>query len=389
VGAILCAMTGNDSSLLNELAEESTQRWPRPSSPLPIVVIGAGGIVNASHLPAYRACGLVVAGVFDIDRGRAKKTAEQWAVPRVFESLEEAAGSIDARSGPKDKVNFHGLPRGVFDIAIPAASIAEVLSRLPRGCAALIQKPMGVDLEQASRILELCRERAITAAINFQMRFSPALMALRRLLEKGRLGRITDVEVRVNTYTPWQLWDFLKGIPRMEILYHSIHYLDVLRSLLAPAFGEPRAVHARTTSHPDYKDLASVASTMILDFGDELHCTVITNHCHRYGLEHAASHLRVEGNRGAAVARLGVNLDYPRGLPDSLELNFGLGWRDVPLAGNWFPDAFRGPMCNLQRFLAREDDHLVTSADDAWKTMALVEACYLSNSTRGTPIQSS
>jgi len=43
-------------------------------------------------------------------------------------------------------------------------------------------------------------------------------------------------------------------------------------------------------------------------------------------------------------------------------------------------------MSNLQRFAAGEDTALVSSVDDAMKTMALVEACYLASTVPGTPI---
>jgi predicted dehydrogenase len=56
------------------------------------------------------------------------------------------------------------------------------------------------------------------------------------------------------------------------------------------------------------------------------------------------------------------------------------------LTGAWFPDAFIGPLANLQRFVAGEDDHLTTNVEDAWRTMALVEACYQSNQQPGTPV---
>ena len=90
---------------------------------------------------------------------------------------------------------------------------------------------------------------------------------------------------------------------------------------------------------------------------------------------------------GAAVAVMGVNLDYPKGRPDSLDLAAkGDAWTAVPLEGSWFPDAFRGPMSNLQRFVAGEDDRLLTSVEDAWHTMALVEGLYDSDASRGTPL---
>jgi len=43
-------------------------------------------------------------------------------------------------------------------------------------------------------------------------------------------------------------------------------------------------------------------------------------------------------------------------------------------------------MSNLQRFAAGEDAALVSPVDDAIRTMALVEACYLSSARGSTPI---
>jgi hypothetical protein len=56
------------------------------------------------------------------------------------------------------------------------------------------------------------------------------------------------------------------------------------------------------------------------------------------------------------------------------------------LQGAWFPDAFVGRMANLQRFIAGEDAELVSSVEDAWVTMALVEAAYASSSSPATPL---
>lgn len=42
-----------------------------PNTPRPIVMIGAGGIVNDAHLPAYKKAGLPVAGIFDLDGEKA------------------------------------------------------------------------------------------------------------------------------------------------------------------------------------------------------------------------------------------------------------------------------------------------------------------------------
>jgi predicted dehydrogenase len=347
--------------------ENLRQRWPAPTRPRPIVCIGSGGIVNAAHLPAYRRAGFEVAGVYDIDPDRSRETAQRHAIPIVFASLREALRAEGA----------------VFDVAIPPSALLEILAAMPERSVALLQKPLGESLDEATRLRALCRRRGLTAAVNFQLRFSPSMLALRELADGGRLGRLVEWEVCVNVRTPWEQWPFLKGRPRMEILFHSIHYLDLARSFL----GEPAGVYARTVKHPSAPKLASSRSSVVLDYGEDVRCCFSVNHHHAHGPRHQVSQLRIEGTDGAAVATLGVNLDYPKGRPDGLEVSFAEGkWRSVPLLGDWFPDAFAGPMSNLQRFAAGEDPTLLTSVEDAWRTMALVEACYLSDGEGATAV---
>jgi predicted dehydrogenase len=258
---------------------------------------------------------------------------------------------------------------------VPGDQILGIVARLPRGAAVLMQKPMGPDLAAAAAIRACCRERGQTAAVNFQLRFCPNVLALRDLLSRGALGDVVDVEVRIVIDQPWQLWPFLRGAPRLEVPYHSIHYLDAIRWLV----GEPDGVYCRVVRHPSFPDLADTRSSILLAYGDRIRCSLTLNHTHRSGPRHRASQIVVEGTRGAARLTLGVNLAYPSGPPDTMEVALDGGWRDVALRGSWFIDAFEGPMSNLQRFVAGEDAALVTRVDDAIRTMALVEACYTSS----------
>jgi predicted dehydrogenase len=338
-----------------------------PPRPRPIVVVGAGGIVNDAHLPAYRALGYSVAALVDPDVARAKETAARFGIPRVAASLAEAHAPSDA----------------IFDVAVPPQALDSVFAVLPVGAAALVQKPFGLDLAAADRLLAVAREKRLTVAVNFQLRFAPNMVRLKELLAAGYFGDVFECEVRVQVRTPWERWPFLRGLSRMELPLHSIHYLDLLRSF----FGEPRAVQCRTLPHPAAPGVASTRTTAILDYGDLLRVALSINHHHGAGPEKQASELRLEGVRGAALAVMGVNLDYPRGAPDRLELApLGGPWREEALAGSWFPDAFRGPMTDLQRFVAGESDRLASPAEDARRTMALVEALALADRRGGVPL---
>ena len=345
------------------------QTWPTPAAPRPIVIIGAGGIVNDAHLPAYAMAGFPVAGIYDRDVGKARALAERWGVP-ALRTVDETVAVRDA----------------VFDLATPPAAHVEVLKRIPKGAAVLIQKPMGRDLDEASAILALSRERGFKAAVNFQLRFSPMMLALADAVRRGVVGRLVDVEVHLNLVTPWHLFPFLKGMPRVEIAVHSIHYLDLIRAFL----GNPAGVHARTLGHPS-TDLAQTRTSALLDFGGDTRCTLSINHNHDFGRRFQDASFRFEGTDGAALVKLGLLLNYPEGEPDELWITGERGpqakWRQVRLSGGWFPHAFVGVMSNLQRFASGEDDRLVTSVEDAWHTMALVEAAFESAAAPATPVK--
>jgi len=376
---MVCAIVGSPATHASIAASQASmtdsakwpndlrQRWPVPSAPHPIVVIGAGSIVRDAHLPVYRRLNFPVAGIFDVNPAAARERADAFAIPRVFASLDQAAQ----------------MPGVVFDVAIPPDQIASVLERLPNGAPVLIQKPMGRDLADARRILALARERGLIAAMNFQLRFAPNMIALRDALARGLLGDILDIEVRINLHTPWEYWAFLKGVPRLEILMHSIHYLDLIRSL----FGEPKGVYCRGARHPNMRDYADTRTSIILDYGDTIRASLMMNHAHRFGPRFAVSELKVEGTLGAAIAKMGVNLNYPKGEPDTLQFaHDDSGWESIALRGSWFLEAFEGPMANLQRFIAHEDAALISPIEDACRTMALVETCYESSARGATAI---
>lgn len=342
------------------------QAWPRPSAPRPIVIIGAGGIVRSAHLPTYRTLGFPIAGVYDVRADAAHATADAFSVDTVFASLAAATASAGS----------------VYDLAVPGDQILGIVAQLPRGSAVLMQKPMGPDLQTATAIRRCCRERELTAAVNFQLRFSPNVLALRDLLAQGALGDIVDVEVRIVIDQPWHVWAFLKKARRLEVPYHSIHYLDAIRWLV----GDPRGSHCKTLRHPALEEFTDTRGSIILDYGDRVRCSLTLNHTRRAGAKYRASEMTIEGLRGAARLTWGVNLDYPSGPADTMEVACGGDWTGVPLRGSWFTEAFEGPMSNLQRVVAGEDRVLVSGVDDAIRTMALVEACYTSSAGGGTPV---
>jgi predicted dehydrogenase len=340
-----------------------------PKNPPPIVIIGAGGIVGDAHLPAYRKAGFNVIGITNRTRARAEKLAAEWEIPNVYDNVDDAVANSPADT--------------VYDITIMPEQFVETLNKLPDGAAVLIQKPMGDYFWQSKEILEVCRKKNLVAAINCQLRFAPFVSAARYLIEQGLIGELYDMEVRVTLQTPWELFPHVIIHPRLEIQYHSIHYIDLMRSFL----GDPKSVMAKTLKHPA-KTLSSSRSTILFDYGDTM---INTNHDHAFGPHNQESFIKWEGTKGAIKARMGLLMDYPHGVPDKFEyciLEEGKApeWTEVKLEGSWFPDAFIGTMSNLMRYQSGESDILHTSVADVIKTMAVVESAYISSDSGGVVV---
>ena len=340
-----------------------------PQNPLPIVIIGAGGIVGDAHLPAYKKAGFHVVGITNRTRSKAEKLAAEWGIPHVYDTVADAVASAPVNA--------------VYDITIMPEKFVETLNQLPDGAGVLIQKPMGDYFWQSKEILEVCRKKKLAAAINCQLRFAPYVSAARNMIEQGLIGELYDMEVRVTVETPWELFPHVMIHPRLEIQYHSIHYIDLIRSF----FGDPRSVLAKTLKHPG-KSLSSSRSTIVFDYGDTIHAVINTNHDHSFGPDQQESFIKWEGTKGAIKAKMGLLMDYPKGVPDRFEyclLEKGKKpqWKALELEGSWFPDAFIGTMSSLMRYKQGESDILHTSVEDVIKTMAVVESAYKSSDSGG------
>ena len=186
-----------------------------------------------------------------------------------------------------------------------------ILPQLPAGAPVLIQKPMGDNLEDATAIRDHCRQRGLVAAVNFQLRYSPNNLAAVALRQAGLLGEVHDMEVQVRTYTPWKLWTFLATAPRLEILYHSIHYLDLIRSWL----GNPIGVYAKTVRNPQSASLAATKSSIILDYGEWKRVFVVTNHGHDFSRDRSAASSSGKGPRAPSVWTWASISTIPRACP--------------------------------------------------------------------------
>jgi len=332
-----------------------------PAHKVPLAIIGAGGIVDGAHLPAYKIEGLEVIGIFDVDQAKAIDVATRHGIPKVYATLEELLA--DERSV-------------IVDIAVPAALQPEIFYKVAAAKKHILaQKPMATTVADGVKMAQAVADNGIIAAVNHQLRFEEGMAAAHKMVELGWVGEVTNVTIEVNLVTPWEMWPWAKDLERLEIMLHSIHYHDVIRWFL----GEPNTVFCvagRTHGQYPVGETRTISS---YSYNKGVTALVHANHINRGGDNRAE--FRIDGDKGSIRGTLGLLYDYPTGRVDTLEVNSQVvptdGWTPYPVTTRWFPDAFRGTIGSVMRAIATGAP-LRSSVADTVGTLRLVEALYQS-----------
>lgn len=340
--------------------------WRIPSGQgrdLGIGIVGCGGIIEYGHLPAYRAAGLRIVAVTDVDSEKALTVARDFDIPVVSGTAEELVA----------------LPEvDIVDIAVPPwVQPGIVALAAAAGRHMLCQKPFALDFETARAMVQSAASAGVLLAVNQQMRWDAGIAASRDLIARGAIGRTSAAQLEVSVSTGWHLWPWLAAAPRLEIMYHSIHYLDAMRSIL----GDPEWVTSMHARYPGQAPVQGETQTItVLEYPDGLQALIAVNHYNQHGTPYGE--FRFYGTQGALEGTLGLLYDYPDGRPDTLSLHRGGGQiRSYEFDTRWIPDAFLGPMGDLMDAIATGRQP-VTSGSDNLGTIAVAMAAYRSASER-------
>jgi predicted dehydrogenase len=294
-----------------------------------IAIVGAGTIVHYGHLPAYKTWGLNVIGLTDVDSSRARALAQEFSIPKVYPDLSALLADPDVE---------------IVDIAVPAQSQPNIACKaLESGRHVLCQKPFAERYSEALKVVELAAGRGLKLAVNQQMRWTPAMRAVRELIRRGWLGEPLRAEFDIN------LWEGLTGwvldVDPFDLLYYSIHFYDVSRFL----YGDPHSVYSICGRWPGQKMRGETRTNVLLEYPSGLQFLHRTNHNNHAGDTYAT--FRVEGTEGAAKGTFGIHYGYPFGRPDGFQFttkrHLSNCWVDVKFTEKWIPDAFAGPMLSL------------------------------------------
>jgi predicted dehydrogenase len=323
---------------------------------LPVAFVGAGGIVAAAHLPAYRKAGLEIVGVYDKDIARARAFARQHAIPKAYATFEELCADANV---------------AVADIAVPPwEQPALVHPLLDAGKHVVAQKPLAVDSATAAKMVEHADRAKLKLAVNQQMRFDEGIAASRAMLQLGWIGEPLFFEMLVDIFIDWTSW--MNDAPHCQLWYHAIHELDAIRSIL----GDPLRVWCTGAKRPGQKPRGETRVVVGMIYPGELR---VMAHVNSENITGPSATFRIDGTQGSIRGRL--ERFYGEGAPDTIAINSRVlptdGWLPYPCTMRWFIDAFIGPIRSLLASIATGGEPF-TSGHDNLKTLRLIEALYRS-----------
>jgi hypothetical protein len=343
-------------------------RLPRDRT-VAIGCIGAGFIMEECHLVAYRQAGFHPLAIASRRPAEARRVAARHAIAKCYDTYGELLADPQV---------------AVIDVAVPPDVLAEVIREVVKHAdhvrGVLAQKPLGTNYAEAKEIVRLCQAAGIALTVNQNMRYDQSVRACKSLLARGELGEPVLATIDMRAIPHWSPWQERLGWVTLRIM--SIHHLDTMRYW----FGDPRRVFASV--RPDPRTARRFAHQdgiclYILEYDSGLRAAAWDDVWTGPAREGAAADIgirwRVEGSTGCARGTIGWP-EYPNRTPSTLDfttVSRGPRWISPRWSDVWFPDAFAGPMGELLLALEERRESALGGRDNL-RTMALVDACYLS-----------
>ena len=203
--------------------------------PLRVAVIGTGSM-GSNHLRVL------------YDMGNERVT-----IVGVADAFEESLRQATHRYQIKGYKDFRQLlieqKPDLVTIAVPTSSHFEVASAvIQSGIHVLIEKPITHNVAEAEALIQLAKDHHVKIAVGHVERFNPAVQALKKFLDEGKLGKILHLSAKRLGPFPVRIGDV--GV----ILDLAPHDIDVMCYLT----GSPvERVYAETQRilHQKHEDL--------------------------------------------------------------------------------------------------------------------------------------
>ncbi|MBI3832147.1 MAG: Gfo/Idh/MocA family oxidoreductase, partial [Planctomycetes bacterium] len=224
--------------------------------PVRVGLLGSGFITDIhAHALKMLPGEVDIVAVASPTPGKAAKFAKHFYIPNAYTSLEEMLAQADVEA---------------VTIAIPNDRHCWACETIAKaGKHVICEKPLCVTVDQADRMIEICKKHGVLLCYAEELCFAPKYVRAKTLVDEGALGRpflVKQSEEHDGPHMPW-FWDMRRS-GGGSMLDMGCHGLEFARWI----FGKPKAkrvwaslatyVHAKKTKGEDH-------SLMVVEFEDK------------------------------------------------------------------------------------------------------------------------
>jgi predicted dehydrogenase len=335
--------------------------------------IGVVGIGYGQHVlvPAFRLDSrCLVAGIAASTLDRAQVVADRLGVERAYGGWEDlvADPSIDAVA-----------------IAVPPVAQPSIaIDALERGKPVFCEKPMALDLDDASTMLRHAEKKNIAHAVDFIFPEIPAWQKTKELLENGVIGDLRHVTFQweVETYankhglTSWKTNSSDGGGTLNNFVAHSFYYFEWL-------LGQISSLVATLSRAPEDDREGDTLAVLELEFQSGVSASVTVCTASPKG---DGQRLELFGSTGKLILH-NPDADYVKGFQLYVAPNDGSGPEAIAVDPGWADGDDDGRVLAVGRIVERFVDWIESGSEaspnlrDGLRVQTLLSAARKSNAT--------
>ncbi len=334
-----------------------------------IGIIGVGGI-SQHHFLGYQAAGAEVVALADISEAQLAKRQKDWDVARIYTDY------LDLLNDPEVEALSICTPNATHHPATIAAAKA--------GKHVLCEKPISLSLEQASEMIEACRDAGVVLQIGHHMRSNAAAIHAKAMIDRGELGDISFVRLR--QAHDWAGAKAVRGVFGSKassgggtLLDNGCHMFDLARYFA----GDVVEVYARSAQRKFATEVEDTSVVSLL-----FDCGALGSVENAWTATGWEEGFWIYGTEGSLEYT--NRWEYPQ-LKHRFRRSPGTTWGDTDIASYDFHKV-SNHMGHVANFLAaiRGEREVICSGEDGLEAVRLVLASYESaEQNRPVPMQKS
>ncbi|MDQ1328721.1 MAG: hypothetical protein QG641_2006 [Candidatus Poribacteria bacterium] len=179
-----------------------------------VAIVGAGGVANVAHAPAYAQLeNVTLAAVCDLVKEKADALAVKYSAKPYYDVEkmlhEEKPDIVDICT----KEHHHFEP---------------AMQSLEAGCHVFCEKIMTDSLEKGERMVQMAKSKGVYLGVDFNYRFMPFAIKLKELIASRSIGELALINAFANASCTHHIIDLMLffGGPVVEVSAKYVHTKD-------------------------------------------------------------------------------------------------------------------------------------------------------------------